>query len=101
MRRLIASIADTITTACGKASSGNDVIRLAALRLPALRFARCLLTWLTGGVPVGTQVVVVRHRQPAVAAPGGARVLRHYSLRTLCPRRRRMEPGCGASLNQS
>ncbi|MHC4178093.1 MAG: hypothetical protein ACYSWU_11340 [Planctomycetota bacterium] len=101
MRRLIASIIDTITTPLGKRSSGNDVIHLATLRLPAPRFARTLLTWLTGGVPVGAQVVDVGHMRPAVAAHRAARIRRHYCLRTLRPRGRRMEPGSGASLDGS
>ena len=101
MRRLISSITDTITTALGIRRSGNDVTDLVTLRLPAPRFARTLLTWLTGGVPVGSQVVALRHMQPAVGARGAARVRRHYCLRALCPRRRRMEPGSGASLKRT
>jgi hypothetical protein len=100
MGRLIASIADTITTALGKCRGGNDVIHLAMPRVPGLGCARCLLTWLTGGAPVGSQVVVVGHMQPAVAAQGSARVLRRCSLGTLRPHRRWMEPGYGALLNE-
>ena len=100
MSRLMNSIADTITAALGNCRSGKAVVILAALRLTALRFARCLLTWLTGGVPVGSQVVVAGHLQPAVAVGGAAHVRRHYLLRTLRPCRRRLEPGCGASLSE-
>jgi hypothetical protein len=100
MSRLIHSIADTITATLGNCRSGKAVVILATLRLTALRFARCLLTWLTDGVPVGSQVVDAGHMQPVVAVGGAARVRRHYLLHTLRPCRRRMEPGCGASLGE-
>ena len=108
MSRLINSIADTITATLGNCRRGKAVVILATLRLTALRFARCLLTWLTGRhwrhasgtVPVGSQVVVVGQMQPAVAVGGAAHVQRHYLPRTLRPCRRRMEPGCGASLSE-
>jgi hypothetical protein len=108
MSRLMNSIADTITATLGNCRSGKAVVILATLRLTALRFARCLLAWLTewhwrdasGTVPVGSQVVVAGHMQPAVAVGGAAHVRRHYLLRTLRPCRRRLEPGCGASLGE-
>ena len=100
MRRLIALIADTITTALAKCRRGKDVIILATPRLPAPRFARTLLTWLTGGMPVGSQVVDMRHVQPAVVVGGAARLRRHFCLRMLRPRWRRIEPRSGASLNK-
>ena len=101
MRRLITSITDTIATTLGKRSGGNEVTNLVADRLPALGFARCLLTWLTGIAPVGRQVDHLRHMQPAVVLSGAARAPRHYRLGALRPRRRRMEPRSGASLDRS
>ncbi len=100
MRHPIASITDTITTAFGKCRSGIDVVNLATLRLCALRYPRCLVTWLTDGVLVGLQVVGFRHLRPVVAIGGAARVLRHECLRTFGRRRGRMEPGSGASLTR-
>jgi hypothetical protein len=101
MRRLIATIAGTTATTLSRICSGWIVIVMAAPGLAALRFARCLLTWLTGATPVGLWVVAMGHMQPAVVVDGGACVRRHYSLRTLRLRLRRMEPGCGASLSES
>jgi hypothetical protein len=100
MRHPIASISDTITTAFGKCRSGIDVVNLATLRLRAVRYPRCLITWLTDGVLAGLQVVGVRHLRPVVAVGGTARVLRHERLGTLGRRRGRMEPGSGASLRR-
>lgn len=108
MSRLINSIADTITAILGNCRSGKAVVILATLRLTGLGFARCLLTWLTGRhwrhasvlVPVGSQVVGVGHMRSAGAVGGTAHMRRHYLLRTLRPCRRRMEPGCGASLGE-
>ena len=101
MRRLIAPITDTITTVFGKRPSGNVVIDLATPSLRALRLARTLLARLIGRVPAGCRVVDIRHMQPA-AAPGAARVLKHYCLGTLRSRRSwgRVEPGSGAPLKR-
>jgi hypothetical protein len=108
MGRLTNSIADTITAILGNCRSGKAVVLLATLRLTGLSFARCLLSWLTERhwrqvgvlVPVESQVVGVDHMRPAGAADGAAHMRRHYLLRTLRLRRRRMEPGCGASLSE-
>jgi hypothetical protein len=97
MRRLIASKADTITTAL-KYHSGGDVTVLATPWFAAMRFARCLLTWLTGMVSAGWRAVVIGRMQPVGVVVGTVRVRRHDRLGTLRPCRRRMEPGSGASL---
>jgi hypothetical protein len=102
MRRLIATVTETITTVFGTRPNGNDVIDLATPRLRALTVARTLLVRLTGRVPAGWQVADMRHMQPAVAVGGAARLLKHYCLSTLRsrPSRRRVEPGAGASLRR-
>ncbi len=101
MRHLITSMTDTIATILGKRSIGNEVTNPTPRWLFALAFARCLPRWLTGIAPVGSQVVNVRHLQPAVVLGGAAAVRRHYGLSTLRPRGRRMEPRSGASLDRS
>ncbi len=101
MRHLITSMTDTIATILGKRSIGNEVTNPVSRWFPALSFARCLPTWLTGIAPAGSQVVNVRHMQPAVVLGGAAAVRRHYRLSTLRPRGRRMEPCSGASLHRS
>jgi hypothetical protein len=99
MRRLIAPIADTTTTALSRSISGWHVGVLETFGLAALGFARLLLTRLTGLMPVGLRVVVAGRMQPAVAVRAGA--ARHYCLHTLRPHLRRMEPRCGASHSES
>ncbi len=101
MRRLIASLAEKITTTLGKRLSGNGVIGLATPWLPASRFARTLLTWLTGATPVSAQPVYVHRVRRPVVIGGADRLSGHHCPDMLRLRRRRMEPGAGASLKRS
>ena len=97
MRRIMAPVADTITTATAAFGRGVDVIRTATLSLRALEErARLFLLRLTGRIPAGVYVINTCHVQPTVGVGGAARLLRSkHDLSTAWPRpnRRGASPG--------
>ncbi len=75
MRRIMASVTDTIATATAVIGRGTDAICTATLPLRALEYARLFLLRLTGRIPAEARVANTCRVQPTVGVGGAARLL--------------------------